>query len=388
MVTEVTYHLNKDNKNIEEKEKKIFEIFESSLKDKILSLNLIQNTAYALPNYSGLGFKIMDTHIERLYINFIRQTNLCLESLGYKNKTYISFGTFKSNIRHLFSKEKVAISKEEYESKFNHFLGAFEQVIKAKAKTLDGFLSLQKEISKSKELESIANTVIETFISIIAYQQTNKEVLENSTREYKIIEAISDTLEIKIENIKESTNNFIEEINNFEAEISLPENFIEEILELWYKLKPSNMEEITIFLEETAFKDSLPKINKIALKLEKSHKKNVLEYKKNQLLFEVTTFNELLNYSVEILKKSTDMEVLMYIQVVEEANSMINTTLIKHLIRPIYPEIGSIFNSKEQEVIMTEKDGNFKKGEIIKVANHGYKQKDIIIIKANVIVAR
>ncbi len=54
----------------------------------------------------------------------------------------------------------------------------------------------------------------------------------------------------------------------------------------------------------------------------------------------------------------------------------------------IAPKPHDIFNGKEHEVIMAEKNNDFKKGEIIKLINSGYKNKNYIILRANVIAAK
>lgn len=172
------------------------------------------------------------------------------------------------------------------------------------------------------KIRHLSDTIIHTFKSIIEYTKENENILSKYIEDYKIISAISETLEIKINTITECISNF----------------------------------------EQGLFKD--------------------------QIMPEIITFNELLSYSIERLKKSQDFDILMYIQVVEEANSMINTTLVNYNIRTISPEIGSIFNGKEHEVMMTEKKEGFQKGQIIKVTNHGYTQDGAIITRANVVVAR
>lgn len=106
-----------------------------------------------------------------------------------------------------------------------------------------------------------------------------------------------------------------------------------------------------------------------------------------EILGEIITFNEILNHSIEILKKTSYTEALMYIQMIEEANSLINTTLSNEGIQKISPVEGDIFNSKEHVVIMAEKHESFTKGQVIKKISDGYKKEDKIIIKANIIAA-
>ena len=126
----------------------------------------------------------------------------------------------------------------------------------------------------------------------------------------------------------------------------------------------------------------------LALKLENLENSENSNDHQKELLKEIITFNEILNYSIEILKNTEFEDILMYIQMAEEANSLINTTLSEHGIEKIGPKKGELFNSRENVVIMAEKYENMKKGTIIKTVSDGYKKDDKIIIKANVIAAR
>ncbi|MCL1924310.1 MAG: nucleotide exchange factor GrpE [Defluviitaleaceae bacterium] len=113
-----------------------------------------------------------------------------------------------------------------------------------------------------------------------------------------------------------------------------------------------------------------------------------IESAEKELLEEIITFNEILNYSIEGLKNTEFEDILMYIQMAEEANSLINTTLHSFDIKKIAPEKGERFNSREHAVIMAEKQPNMEKGEIIKTASNGYKKGNKILIKANVIASK
>ncbi|MCL2610115.1 MAG: nucleotide exchange factor GrpE [Defluviitaleaceae bacterium] len=153
------------------------------------------------------------------------------------------------------------------------------------------------------------------FSMVIDYANSVKETLVTYEKEHKIIKAISETLNLKIENLENLTS-------------------------------------------------------------------------EKELLEEIITFNEILNYSIEGLKNTEFEDILMYIQMAEEANSLINTTLSEYGIKKIAPQKGEIFNSREHIVIMAEKYENMKKGTIIKTVSNGYQKGDEIIIKANVIAAR
>ena len=54
----------------------------------------------------------------------------------------------------------------------------------------------------------------------------------------------------------------------------------------------------------------------------------------------------------------------------------------------INPKIKEIFNAREHEILMAKEEEGFEKGEIIKVLNKGYKTKEDIILRANVVCSK
>jgi len=258
-------------------------------------------------------------------------------------------------------------------------------------------LEFNQQVEDTKKIYvDLAQVVIQTFYSIVDYTKDTYDTLNQYEADFKIIKAVSDTLIIKIETIEESTKFFLEELADFcqGSNVQLPKYISSEIYKTWqaqFENYEPRSEEISSFFDGIKFTHSyllLPWADKYVNERQVKFDKKILELKKNHILFEISTFNELLNYSISRLKLSEEIDILMYIQVVEEANSMINTTLVSYNIRSIVPKERDIFNAKEPEVIMTERSEDYKKGEIIRVSNQGYRQNDKVIIRANVIVAR
>ena len=258
-------------------------------------------------------------------------------------------------------------------------------------------LEFNQQVEDTKKIYvDLAQVVIQTFYSIVDYTKDTYDTLNQYEADFKIIKAVSDTLIIKIETIEESTKFFLEELADFcqGSNVQLPKYISSEIYKTWqaqFENYEPRSEEISSFFDGIKFTHSyllLPWADKYVNERQVKFDKKILELKKNHILFEISTFNELLNYSISRLKLSEEIDILMYIQVVEEANSMINTTLVSYNIRSIVPKERDIFNAKEHEVIMTERSEDYKKGEIIRVSNQGYRQNDKVIIRANVIVAR
>lgn len=383
MVREIKSKLKRDLKF---KEKEVLLTFSSELSAKIKTLNLARNRSQNYPNYSNLPYNVLEENLERIYINFIRCCSLSVDSLNTGHKNFTSYNEFKAKLTDFFMKENIPLTREEYENSFIEFKEIFSVILKNKLRKLEIIKNFKEKRKSAKDLEVLSDIIIETFVSITEYAQMTKNNLETYQEEYKIIDAVSETLLLKIQNVEENAKDF----NDFVCSLTFEMDFLtESCLSFWYEDNPKTLEESEFFFNNIFQKEEIRhKINKTVNSWITTLENEEMSYKKNQLLFEVTTFNELLNYSIERLKLSSHMDILMYIQVVEEANSMINTTLVKYNIRTIDPLPHTLFNGKEHEVIMTERAAGFKKGEIIKVTNYGYHQEGTVIVRANVIVAR
>jgi molecular chaperone GrpE (heat shock protein) len=115
--------------------------------------------------------------------------------------------------------------------------------------------------------------------------------------------------------------------------------------------------------------------------------KAIQNFKKETLLYEVNTFEEILTYSVSRLRDSALSGVPRAVELLDGVAAALEMMLKKNYIIPIRPVPHDIFNAREHEVLMAEKQDGFNKGEIIKLLNSGYKHKDTVILRANVIAA-
>ena len=369
------------------------------LKDKIDSSGFLDSQPSGdMPEHSTMYLAILNSHLERLYIYFVKNMDMCKETLKrYNLKVEIlTFSEFKAELRNFFLKLDLILDKEDFDLQVTEFTRNFiaiENRILGKEILKKHTSSFNESLQNCKKFYTRMETILtEAFRMVTDYTISTREALEPYTEEYKIIEAVEQTLNIKIDTMRESIEVFLEELEQINIEEKIPDNLKVNAYEQW-------IQEVNIATVESAknFFEQLVKqneealagwINKNLIKRKEVLHKQDLNFKKNHLLFEVTTFNELLNHSISRLKETEHMDILMYIQMVEEANSLINSTLVKYEIRPIEPLEREIFNAKEHEVIVTEKHDDYKKGEIIRTSNHGYKQGNDVIIRANVIVAR
>lgn len=333
----------------------VMEVFVAELRAKVKTslANTASQLGTDLRTYSDLPREVLHHKSDLLYSYFVRQSSLCVQALSLptadlQDHLQDAVG-FKQALGHYYAQQHFVLDSLTYQATAQHMnqmFGLYEQQLQA--------------AERVKELSSV---VVATFESIVDYDLQNKPTLSADPDNYKLVSAISQTLSIKIQTIAESTADFLQALPQFEVGAVLQTPVAQRL-------------GVTKALEKS----------QTAL-----HKK-ITTFKKEAILFEISTFNELLNYSIEKLKQSKDIErdieILMYIQVVEEANSMINTSLSAYGIRTLDPPPGTLFNGKAHEVMMTEQHPTLTKGQIIKVTHMGYTYAETILTRANVVVAR
>lgn len=216
---------------------------------------------------------------------------------------------------------------------------------------------------------------------------------ENKDTDSQILNGIIETTNIKIESLYDSINEyrarsdeFISELNKNLFNESDSSSAVESIIETLTNNETAEdgLDEV-LLLTKKNFEDKSTKSFEALLN---KGAKQSLKYKKEILLFEISTFEEILTYSVSRLLDSESEEIKNSANVFTEAFDQLEVILKKNNIQMIRPVPHDLFNAKEHEVLIAEKHDEFKKGEIIKVVNAGFMQDGSIIIRANVIAAK
>ena len=224
--------------------------------------------------------------------------------------------------------------------------------------------------------------------------------------ENAILGGINETLMIKIETMAENISAFKDPLGKIthsllDTEISVNEKESNELIELMLPLLKSlsfaeagEDESIAIntfydtLAEAQPVADYRQRVIDIFQKEEERARKNIERFLKDCVLYEISTFEEILQYSVTRLRESDNDHVTDYIDLIDENAHIIETTLKKIGITMIRPKPHDYFNGKEHEVLMAERNESFAKGEVIKSITSGYKLDDQILIRANIIAAK
>ena len=286
--------------------------------------------------------------------------------------------------------------KEGLTAKQADFAHAATAFLKEKLDALESRLKLQKAYFAKKEVSNLMQVVREAghcFDAILKHHEENKEELL-ACGDKEIVTGVAETILIKIESLNEAAEIFKQETDGVIALFSdtkighdtLKDNFLREIAMGLFEIGRVYLAEN--FTKAQAFLTFEDKAEKILAKTEASLSKKIMAFKRDSFLFEIITFEEIMHYSVSRLRESDESCVKDFVAQVDDCHKRLGDCLTKYGIERIRPVPHDMFNPKENEVLMAEQHEDFKKGEIIKTMNAGFRQGDSVIVRANVIAAK
>ena len=254
---------------------------------------------------------------------------------------------------------------------------------------------------------ALTEEVVNVFRRIHVFYEAEKERLALAECA-DITHGVAETLAIKLDSLAESRAAFAAEADALLAQFAenaeppaLDDTARTQILSdgerdvldtLWASAKNTRPAIIQDALDTVARHELLTKrrdmYQRTWTRHEETLQKKLTSFLKTHLLFECSTFEEILHYSVSRLRDAADPAVLAFAAVIDENAAMLPAIFAKHGIALIQPAPHDAFNGREHEVLMAEVHEDFKKGEIIKLMNCGYKQNDAVLLRANVIAAK
>jgi len=217
----------------------------------------------------------------------------------------------------------------------------------------------------------------------------------------QILNGIAETIAIKIDILTDGIAEFDEAGQNMlrtfdESRITVTEEDIlsvaENIYATWKQNPPKTVESIEEFLISVMgcgiSSNIMARIQKQGLDFADRIDKFSFRFKKETLLYEICTYEEILTHSASRLRDSEWTEMIQAEAELSDTYNSIEALLGQNNIVPIRPAVHEMFNAFEHEVLVAEKAEGFAKGEIIKIINTGYRLGDRVIVRANVIAAR
>ena len=216
-----------------------------------------------------------------------------------------------------------------------------------------------------------------------------------------IVKGVYETIEIKIESLTDSFKEFnakglsiIKEFSTQGLNVSNEERelAIEKVTAKWMENPPTDFNKVLSFFEDCwnsdIYKQTREKTKRQIDSYFEKIEKAALMFKKEMLLYEVCTYEEILTHSVSRLRETTWQCIQHTVTLLDTAHRDLEVILKKNNITVIKPKVHDMFNAFEHEILVAEKQEGFTKGEIIKTLNSGYRDKDQIILRANVVAAR
>jgi len=300
------------------------------------------------------------------------------------------FKDFKIYIVESFDLKKISCNKktdyidknnEFKNSSFNFICNYVKYIVNENLQDIDNIKDSIENVLK------LTNKLIDVFFDLVNYSDINKDKFVN-VEFNDIILGINESIKIKTESLKENKECIQKEfdilLNNYKSEtINISDEELKDIYDYFFN-NLSNDSNIELYITDY-FREKIKR--KKSKQIDIVYKK-IMQFKREQILFEISTFEEILNYSVSRLRNSQNDIIKEYVDYVDKLVENIKLILNDYGIKTICPNQHDIFNGKEHEVIIAEKNDDFKRGEIIKVMNNGYKQDDVVILRANVIAAK
>ena len=323
------------------------------------------------------------------YKRFEAFLNTCLKQAKYLNDTALDdkIHTFRSQV------EQVAESLlGQYRLSFLKALHRFRRVV-------DGEMVLAEEIT------GIFIKLREDWPEFKLEAECSKNEIAD-TEGIEILQGVAETIEIKIEGMKESILQLKEEciqiIESFAGENTVPtDEEIEaaraEIWELWANnpdtfppiLNCSGANDLMLNHSNTSILAERRKhIDKTVSRYQETLDKKLHKFKCESLLYEISTYEEIIFYSVSRLRKLESPIFQQGAALADHTLNLLENLLKKNKIEIIRPQPHDLFNSREHEVLMAEPAPDFKKGEIVKLMSSGYRQNNVVLLRANVTAAR
>jgi len=273
-------------------------------------------------------------------------------------------------------------------------LGAYASKLLANAaydceKTSAGLIMMSKDVTQC-------------FVGIMGHYDENTEPLV-ACEEKDIIKGVAETILIKIDSLNEATEAFEEDAKGLlsifvqgeiaiDYEIAAFEKYlIENLIEhnKWEKNGGKIVKKLVVAaFDGDVFVEYKDKLERGLARKSEGAQKKMMSFKRDSLFYELSTFEEIMHYSVSRLRESENSHIQGFVAEIDGQNANIDEILIKYGAEKIVPAPHDAFNPKENEVLMAEESEGFSKGEIIKTINSGYRQDGVVIMRANVIAAR
>jgi len=269
----------------------------------------------------------------------------------------------------------------------------------SKARLDHTLYELRKSVTQSTIM---AGEIAEVFRKTHEYAANRKDELDGQPGA-EIIAGINETTAIKIMNIQDSKGEFYEEamrkLVNYMADgrellssvfDALRAEVEAALLPVLPSVKPENILQTVEAAFEQAYEQSFTqRVGKTSAVWQSEIHKHILTFKREVLLYEMGTFDEIMNFSVsKLTTEPANTPSQEYAAALHNAHAELLEILGRNGISRIQPQPHDSFDGKEHDVLMAERTEGFAKGEIVKTFSSGYREGDTVLVRASVIAAK
>ena len=347
-----------------------------------------------------------------------RETAVLFELKEWPHPAADAAGGFKIDIQHLREKHFLDKIFEQQQAGYAKLMAVYRRrllqwaALQIERRTGSHLFQkeryhLQKMIAENKMM---AKEMIKALGNIAAWRHVNAPAISESAFP-DILIGICETIDIKIENLAESAERFVstsiamlesgktDTVLLTEAEKrDLAEKCVDDVFARMTAAYGEGRDDCPIGLQMKEIAENctdnayahaaMARVSKALENRRNDVIKQAASFKRDGLLYEMSTFEEILRYSVSRLRTSDKLVDSSFVSAIDAVDKDLAAILSKNDITLILPAPHDLFNAKEHEILLAEESADFQKGEVVKVMNSGYRQGDAVLLRANIIAAR
>ncbi len=245
-------------------------------------------------------------------------------------------------------------------------------------------VQLNKIKNASNRFELLSLIVLELFEETIQEILDHQSEVDENSIEGKIMKGVEDTLHLKYASLKDKDEEY--HMSKKEDFLIYSEGFI--------AFKNQFEKDCESYLSQAisgsidGFLDAQTKFDRLVDQAFSENEDKDLNYMKTEVLFEIKTLEDLIHHSIMKLKESDLTSCYEFADIVDTLYNRIVAQLKRVDVLKINPKPHDVFNGKLHEVLVTEKNEDFAKGEIIRSQNSGFIYGKKVLQRASVIVAK
>lgn len=231
--------------------------------------------------------------------------------------------------------------------------------------------------------QQLSGQMVNLFFETVVELETTPESFETDQGK-AIIKGIKETMALKLESFREKDTAY--QLGKKDIFIELEQRLLDQSERFMEGAEALLM--AAVAGDEAYLPRMVQRLSDQVDEVKKRHFNYNIDYLRHELLFELKTYEELIEHSLRKLielepDKSKEMTEIMLATLAQS-----RVILSNHDIELIMPQPHDKFVGKYHEVMLAEEEEGFLKGEVVKTIHIGYQLKKHVILRASVLAAR